>query len=94
MTDWRYVFQRPAEAARLHARRRYAVRRGRAPGERAATEPASPLRARAAGRRRCGPLRDARATSFIRMSQREQSHDTVQPFVFARRGIRGPSVPT
>ncbi|MPV60823.1 hypothetical protein GD416_31470 [Burkholderia sp. BE24] len=27
MTDRRYVFQRPVEAARLHARRRYAVRR-------------------------------------------------------------------
>ncbi|RQS14827.1 hypothetical protein DIE06_23480 [Burkholderia sp. Bp8998] len=94
MTDCRYVFQRPAEAARLQARRRYAVRKGHAPGERAATLSASPLRARAAGCRRCGPLRDARATSFIRMSQREQPHDTVQPFVFARRGNRGPSVPT
>ncbi|KAB0633702.1 hypothetical protein F7R21_27330 [Burkholderia latens] len=37
MTDHRYVFQRPAEAARLQARRRYAVRTGLAPGERAAT---------------------------------------------------------
>ncbi|RQS20638.1 hypothetical protein DIE03_32845 [Burkholderia sp. Bp8992] len=34
MTDSRYVFQRPAEAARLHARRRYAVRAGHAPGGR------------------------------------------------------------
>ncbi|RQZ10458.1 hypothetical protein DIE15_28485 [Burkholderia sp. Bp9031] len=94
MTDCRYVFQRPAEAARLHARRRYAVRKGHAPGERAATLSAARCAPAAAARRRCGPLRDARATSFIRMSQREQSHDTVQPFVFARRGIRGPSVPT
>ncbi|RQR25844.1 hypothetical protein DIE22_34250 [Burkholderia sp. Bp9142] len=42
MTDRRYVFQRPAEAARLQARRRYAVRTGHAPGERAAFPPASP----------------------------------------------------
>ncbi|KAB0655447.1 hypothetical protein F7R13_25565 [Burkholderia territorii] len=92
MTDCRYVFQRPAEAARLHARRRYAVRRTHA---RANARPPClpPPCARVAGRRR-GPLRDTRATSFIRMSQREQSHDRVQPFVFARRGIRGPSVPT
>ncbi|AYQ44395.1 hypothetical protein CVS37_41660 [Burkholderia lata] len=31
MTDWRYVFQRLAEAARLLARRRYAVRAAHAP---------------------------------------------------------------
>ncbi|HDR9875072.1 hypothetical protein DF143_35705 [Burkholderia cenocepacia] len=93
MTDRRYVFQRPAEAARLHARRRYAVRAA----PRAGRTRGHPVRlpvAPGAGRRRCGPLRDARATSFIRMSQREPSHDTVQPFAFARRGCRGPSVPT
>ncbi|RQR34949.1 hypothetical protein DIE23_10230 [Burkholderia sp. Bp9143] len=49
MTDCRYVFQRPAEAARLQARRRYAVRKGHAQGERAATLSASPL-ARPGGR--------------------------------------------
>ncbi|CAG9273260.1 hypothetical protein BCEP4_790061 [Burkholderia cepacia] len=50
-----------------------------------------PVTRRAAGRHRRGPLREARATSFIRMTQREQSHDTVQPFAFARHG---PPVPT
>ncbi|RQZ69035.1 hypothetical protein DIE08_08055 [Burkholderia sp. Bp9004] len=53
ITDCRYVFQRPAEAARLQARRRYAVRRGHAPGERAAILPASP----------CAPGRQAAAAT-------------------------------
>ncbi|RQV61598.1 hypothetical protein DF020_05650 [Burkholderia cenocepacia] len=68
MTDRRYVFQRPAEAARLHARRRYAVRPALRAGRTRGHPACLPFAPRGAGRRRCGPLRDARATSFIRMS--------------------------
>ncbi|RQV24669.1 hypothetical protein DF018_18620 [Burkholderia cenocepacia] len=93
MTDHRYVFQRPIEAARLQARRRYAVRTAHAPGERAAATSASPSRRgpAAAAAARCAM--PAQRPSSAR-HKREPSHDTVQPFAFARRGCRGPSVPT
>ncbi|RQU18833.1 hypothetical protein DF157_09665 [Burkholderia cenocepacia] len=96
MTDRRYVFQRPAEAARLHARRRYAVRpalrAGRTRGHPACL-PFAPRGPAAAAAARCAMPAQC-PSSACHKAQRTQSHDTVQPFAFARRGYRGPSVPT